>query len=322
MDIYFICKKVDIICGGAMKIVFQAFHWDCQCPAFSLVSFLHELNQMNGTKIKQRILYFIKEDDDLWVGLVLTIKDMRKFVTLVESREELKLDVHELSEGEKIADFNFFVIRPESGFGLYQHYHHSCSLNLFNYLVKKRYNGMRIAIHSAEKQRLENANAKKSTIKKELKKYTGKFTPTIVERKGSFVDRVKELQDTNSAELEFRQINFSNNPLQPIQAHLKTVKYKMSFSSTTSTLDKVRSLSSIIQSNDFKKATVEGIDENGNDVVYRLFNDFDRFQEYDYEDMVPSLNLDPDGLTDSILQNTIVSELKSVFLTIRPALES
>ena len=109
-----------------MKIVFQAFHWDCQCPAFSLVSFLHELNQMNGTKIKQRILYFIKEDDDLWVGLVLTIKDMRKFVTLVESREELKLDVHELSEGEKIADFNFFVIRPESGFGLYQHYHHSC----------------------------------------------------------------------------------------------------------------------------------------------------------------------------------------------------
>ena len=166
------------------------------------------------------------------------------------------------------------------------------------------------------------ANAKKSTIKKELKKYTGRFTPTIVERKGSFVDRVKELQDTNSAELEFRQINFSNNPLQPIQAHLKTVKYKMSFSSTTSTLDKVRSLSSIIQSNDFKKATVEGIDENGNDVVYRLFNDFDRFQEYDYEDMVPSLNLDPDGLTDSILQNTIVSELKSVFLTIRPALES
>lgn len=305
-----------------MKIVFQAFHWNCQCPAFTLVSFLHKLNQMNGTKVKQRILYFIEESEDLWVGLVLTIKDMRKFVTLVESREELKLDVHKLSEDEKIADFNFFIIRPESGFGLYQHHHHSCSLNLFNYLVKKRYNDMRTAIYLSEKERLESVNTKKSKINNELKKYRGKFTPTIVEKKGSFVDRVKELQDTNSAELEFRQINFSNNPLQAIQAHLKTVKYKMSFSSTTSRLDKVRSLASIIQSNDFKKATVEGIDENGNDVVYRLFNDFDSFQKYDYEEMVPSLNLDPDELTDSILQNTIVSELKSVFSSIRPALES
>lgn len=304
-----------------MKIVFQAFRWDCQCPAFLLPRFLQGLGQRNGEQLRQRILYFIK-DSDFWIGLVLTIKDMRKFVTLVESQQELKLDVHKLSDDEKIADFNFFIIHQESGFGLYQHYHHSCSLNVFNYLAKRYYNDMRAELFSSAKERLENANEKKNTIKKELKKFRGKFTSMIVERKGSFVDRVKDLQDAQSAELEFSQINFSNNPLQAIQSHLKTVKYKMSFSSTTSKLDKVRSFVSVLQDYDFKKATVEGIDENGNDVVYRLFNDFDRFQEYDYEDMVPSLNLDRDKLTDSILQNAIVSELKSVFTSIRPALES
>lgn len=303
-----------------MKIVFQAFHWDCQCPAFALPNFLSEMNKKNGYESRRRILYFI-QDNDYWFGLVLTIKDMRKFVTLVEAKQELKLNVHELNENEKIADFNFFVIHTESGFGLYQHYYHSCSLNVFNCLTKNFYNEMRTAMFTFVKDRMKAEGKTKREIDKELKKYKGKFVPTIVERKGSFIERVKKLNDANSAELEFRQINFSNNPLQAIQSHLKTMKYKMSFSKTTSKLDKVRSLAGVLSSGDFKKATVEGIDEHGNDVVYRLFNDFDRFQEYDYEDMVPSLNLDQTKVNESILQNDIVIALKSVFDSIAPALE-
>lgn len=303
-----------------MKIVFQAFHWDCQCPAFALPGFLVEMNKMNGHEYRRRILYFI-EDNDYWVGLILTIKDMRKFVTLVESKQELKLDVHELNENEKIADFNFFILHTESGFGLYQHYHHSCSLNVFNYLAKHFYNEKRTAIFTSVKNKMEANGNNKRAINKELKKYRGKFLPTIVERKGSFVERVRNLNDARSAELEFKQVNFPNSPLQAIQSHLKTMKYKMSFSKTTSKLDKVRNLAGVLSNNDIKKATVEGIDEYGNDVVYRLFNDFDRFQEYDYEDMVPSLNLDQTKVSESILQNYIIIELKSVFKAIAPALK-
>lgn len=317
---FFHQKQRATLLGGVMKIVFQAFHWDCQCQALDLPHFLAEMNKMNGREYRRRILYFI-QDNDYWVGLVLTVKDMRKFVTLVESKQELKLDVHELDENEKIADFNFFVVHTESGFGLYQHYHQSCSLNVFNYLAKHFYNEMRTAMFTAVKEKLETKGKKKRAIDKELKAYRGKFSPTIVERKGSFIERVKKLNDASAAELEFTQLDFSNNPLQAIQSYLKTMKYKMSFSKTTSGLDKIKSLASILSNGNIKKATVEGIDEHGNDVVYRLFNDFDRFQEYDYEDMVPSLNLDQTKVSQSILNNDIIVELKSVFESIAPALK-
>ena len=302
-----------------MKIVFQAFQWHCQSQTFDLKNFLAELNKSNGKEYKRRITYFF-ESKTYWLGLVLTIKDMKNFVTLIESKQEIKLDVHELDDNEKIADFNFFVIDQNTGYGLYQYYHNSCSLATFNYIIKHSYNEKCRAIFLDIKYKYEKESKKKSEIDKLMKKYRGKFTASIVERKGHFIDRVKKLKDANTAEIEFLQISFKNNPLQAIQPYLKTMKYKIIFLKTTSVVGKIKSLVDVLADNEPKKATIEGIDEYGHDVVYRLYNDFDKFQEYDYEDMVPSLNLDKNKVADSIKNNSIILELQSVFNNIIPAL--
>lgn len=303
-----------------MKIVFQAFHWSCQSQIFGLKDFLYELCKSNG-KSGNRITYLF-EDEKYWIGLVLTIKDMKKFVTLQESKQEIKLEIHELSKNEKITDFNFFVIDHNTGYGLYQYYHQSCSLNAFNYIVKSCYNKYVNEVRLRLKEKYEREGKKKSEITKLMKKHHAKLTPSIVERDGSFIDRVKKMKDANMAEIQFIQIDFNNSPLQAIRPYLKTMKYKITFLKDISTIDKIRGIVDIFANNKAKKATIAGIDEYGHDVVYKLCNDFNKFQEYDYEDMVPSLNLDPEQVADSVRNNGIIVELKSVLNAIAPALPS
>lgn len=86
-----------------------------------------------------RKIFFI-DNNGYYAGLILTIKNMKKFVTLIDKKAEITLDIHELNSNEKIADFNFFIINPQTGLGMYQHYHNSCSLATFNSISRKFYN--------------------------------------------------------------------------------------------------------------------------------------------------------------------------------------
>jgi hypothetical protein len=303
-----------------MKIVFQAFHWKCQSSTVNIKNFLDEWSKNNGKPQRNKIFYFI-EDKDYWIGIILTIKDMRKFVTLVESKQEIKLDVHELDDNEKIADFNFFVIDKYTGYGLYQYYYQSCSLNNFNYLAKSYYNEIKKNAYNQAKERYENEGKSKNEIKKLMQVYKSVFTTSIIERKGKFLDRVQLMKDANSINIEFEQIDYSNSPFQAIQPILKSMRYKLIFLKDSSPVSKISNVVTLLTNNIPKRATIDGLDENGHDIVYRLFNDFDRFKEYDYEDMVPSLRLDQSNASMSIKNNAIIIELKSVFKSISPSLK-
>ena len=171
-----------------------------------------------------------------------------------------------------------------------------------------------------EKNTLENSNTSQKIIKSTLKKYNGDFTGSIIERKGSFMERVAKLQDASEAEIEFSEISFSDGAFQAVSSHLKRVKYQLFFSKNTSRLDRVRSLANVFKEQRINKAKVVGVDANGNDIVYKMFNDFDKFATYDYEDMVPELNLDQSKINESITKNRIIGELCYVFGRISAAL--
>lgn len=65
-----------------MNINFQAFKWRCNCSALPMEKFLAENALLNGINLNNRILYYI-EGDDFWRGLVLTVKNMKKFTVIL-----------------------------------------------------------------------------------------------------------------------------------------------------------------------------------------------------------------------------------------------
>lgn len=302
-----------------MKMTFQAFRWECNSPSLNLDSFISKLKEMSGRTIKNRIIY-LTDDNGFWKGLILTVKDLNQFTKLVSSQQEVRLDIHELNADERVADFNFFVIDKKKGYGLYQHYHHSCSLNLFNIIARQHYMEAKNEMLNKEKEKLENEKASKKNIKSSLEKFRGNFTGSIIEKKGTFAERVAKLRDAHEAEIEFDVVSINDGAFQAVSSHLKRVKHQLFFLKNTSRLDRVKGLASILTGQNVSKAKVIGVDENGNDIVYKMFNDFDKFATYDYEDMVSELNLDQSKIHESIVNNKIVGELSLVFNRISAAL--
>ena len=86
-------------------------------------------------------MLFAGERDGKCVGVLLSLKDQRRFPE-IERGEELKLFVHEAEEGRSPFDFNFFALDPETGAGLYQHYRSSCSIHRFGDLMGRLYDDL------------------------------------------------------------------------------------------------------------------------------------------------------------------------------------
>lgn len=79
----------------------------------TLDPFLTDLKKHSGERVDNQILA-ITQKGGFWVGVLLTIKDVAKFILL----RKLKVTVQELEAGSSIVDVNFFLIHPETGRGL------------------------------------------------------------------------------------------------------------------------------------------------------------------------------------------------------------
>lgn len=291
-----------------MNINFQAFKWRCNCSALPMEKFLAEIALQNGINLNNRILYYI-EGDDFWRGLVLTVKDMKKFTKIVTSSGEIRLDIHKLEKNEHIADFNFFIIDKTTGCGMYQHYHNSCSLNIFNAINKDRYLKIKNRLHEDAKVQLENEKKTLKQVRNALKIFNETIECSIIERSGSFIDRVSLMKSAKEAEIEFEILDTTKDEFVAVRHHLRRLKYQLFFDKESPMNLLIDGLTQTLKGAKLKKAKVVGIDEHGNDAVYKLLNDFDRFGSFDYEAMVPALSLNRDKVTESINENLIISKL-------------
>ncbi|EGY24935.1 hypothetical protein DA2_2876 [Desulfovibrio sp. A2] len=299
-----------------MIITFQAFAWEPTCSKLTMDAFLKANITQNGILSNSRSTYIINEGQHV-SGVILTIKDMRKFCKLVRNKQEVNLEIHQLQRNEQVADFNFFTIDSQSGYGMYQHYHHSCSLNTFNFINSKRYDAQRRELLRQRLKDIDNDAQKK----KIAKSYTGKLEYRIIEREGTFIERVKAMNDVARIEFEFQAIAPEQDTFAPLNPFLRGHKHLLSFLKGARKKNKIRALTTLLTQNPLKKATVTGIDENGNDITYRLMNDFDRFATFEYEDFVPSLRLNHNDVHRSISENRIIAELKLTLNKIKQVLK-
>ena len=236
----------------------------------------------------------------------------------MDTKNEITLDVHQLNNNENIADFNFFIINCKTGFGVYQYYHHSCLLNTFNYISSKLYSRSNCEYINSIAEELKKQGASESKIKKEEKQWRSKLTTSIIMKKGSFAEKILQMKDIYGANIEFLEFNMLEREFSPLKKELKSVKYALNFNKEKSIRAVLDTLVSIFKKNTLKRATVKGKNELGDDVTYKLFNDFDKFNEFDYDDMVPSLKLDPQNIQQSILTNKIIGELKITIEKMEP----
>jgi hypothetical protein len=108
-----------------------------------------ELNSFLSSLVGANVEFTIKSgnvrriildsDDKFFYGVVITIKNQKRFASLVSDKGEMKVKISELADLEKIAEFNFLVINKLNGFGLYQYHYGACPLPNFASMITSLY---------------------------------------------------------------------------------------------------------------------------------------------------------------------------------------
>jgi len=246
-----------------------------------------------------RLLVVDKDSNDhYYLGVVVTIKDQRRFCELSEEQGKMKIKVVNLEDHQSIAEFNFFVINRSNGFGLYQHYHQSCSIGQFAYLASTRYR--EIADERAEdeiNQQGEINEKKRAAIKK---KYAGRLDWSVLVKKAGLEKLLLEFSLIKSFEFDFAHLESKEPEYQPLSGKVRKERRRWSFVNNTFSQLVAHEIASLANIFNVSNGRVVGEDEDGISRAIRIMDNPDNFGEYPYDDVAAKLNdLDLSAISDS-----------------------
>ncbi len=245
----------------------------------------HKLGEHN-----RYIFFNTSHSNNYYVGMLLTVKEQKMFCELTNSSGSLVVKVNELDGNSNLMDFNFFVINKNTGMGMYQYYHQSCSLNSFGYFNKQRffeYKDDKVKTEIALIPERELTNAKENSIKQ---KYKGNFNWEIFVRREKLKELIEEFQKIKAFEYCFSTLTAVEPEFQPLSNFVKKERTKLSFNSKSPIDVLVDAIPNIIKKRSITEGKIIGTDIDGIEKVLKIADNPDNFGEYGYDDIAPKIN--------------------------------
>lgn len=253
----------------------------------TIEAFLKYLLTRSGEQIDDQVLA-ITEKGGFYVGVLLTIKDVTKFVLL----KQLRVTVQELEAGTNIVDLNFFLIHPTTGRGLYQYYFHSASVNTFCALCKKLY--------------LDLKRSLGITKRAETLRYA------VLDKPETIVESAQKLKAVKSIEFEQVSYTFYEKTFNPVARFADRIVERAVFTLPSKKVAAKAAVVRFLKKANLRKATLVGIDPDNQEVVYKLLHDHVVFAEYDYDDFMGEVNLDAAHFDKAIKTSSNIDRLITV----------
>jgi hypothetical protein len=295
--------------GDDVKVRFLAFTLECE----GKVSLLQLVNYMKAqTPVKvahyDRIVR-VTEKGGYYVGLVLTVKDQRRFCEL--AKDDLVVEVRELEEGKAVVDFNFFVVNAATNRGLYQYYHHSLGLKKFGEMLNAH---MKQLVHRKVDAEIAALEAKEGPITEKRKKATRsalqtKVSMTQLVRPEDLDDLVQEMARVKRLRFDLANVVLEGSTFAPIRNHVKTARTELVFErdSPEKVKSAVRGLLDVVSG---AKGKVVGEDDDGQEHIYSLLENYDVFGELEFDAAAKTMNLKLDDFAGSAMISQLLSAMK------------
>jgi len=278
-----------------MLVRFLGFSFSINANQIGLNEYIDHMitkhNQAHKLGEHNRFLFFNKTvSEKYYAGILVTVKDQKTFCELTSKSGKLIVKVSELEAHSNLMDFNFFVLHKTTGFGMYQHYHQSCSVNSFGY-----YNNRRFYEYQKSKADAEiNATPEhKLTTAKEReirKKYKSNLKWEILVRKEKLKDLIEELTRVKSFEYSFASITVDEPEFKPLKQYVKKEQKKLAFSPSSPVGSLANAITSIVGRKNIDSGKVLGVDCDGIDRVLRITDNPDNYGEYAYDDVATKIN--------------------------------
>lgn len=232
-------------------------------------------------------------DDNYYLGLVVTVKDQRRFCQLQENgTDALEIVVNEPDQTKRLMEFNFFVVNRVTNIGLYQHYHQSCSLRegmkVLGQLYRTYLQGYRdvyvtkLVDEGASQHRAESVarNHYKGSLK-----YTQLISPADLET------MLDELSNISSLELEYSTLRVDQTAYTQLSDFAKKETHKVVFNRQIGTGKRlVDAIMSSINSTKPDSGRVTGTDESGWERIIRIDSNPYTFGEFDFDEVAANIH--------------------------------
>jgi hypothetical protein len=253
-----------------------------------------------------RFLY-IDERDGFHVGLLITTKNQKKYLEFKHDKTAAKLEAKDVSEGAKFADFNFFAINKKTGRGIYQYYHHSCSLNMFGVICRSYYERLRQA-QISEAMKTCHSTKEEKAIKKH---FAGTLKWEIVVRPEAFDALVRSLKSIKAVTLTLSTLAYEKTVFTPISRVAKRMTQRYTFAPKTPISSLVSGIRDVVSKADVDGAKVEGIGQDGLEQVIKLINTPDFFGSFDFDAVASTMTITPKDFVESAFLTEIIKVAKS-----------
>ena len=273
--------------------------------------FVKHMVLLNGNEFdfnRYKRLCYIHNDKNIVIGLLLTIKNHKRFCELRDEGGALKIKVNTVGSDSDLMDFNFFVINTLNGLGLYQHYHNSCSINQFGRLLRRKFREIQDKLY---KEELEAAG---ELSKKEENKLKKKYKPSmsfeLMVRPEKLEELVKGLETIRSFEVDFFALKADEPEFAPMSPYLKKERRIFSFRRKTKAKDVVGIIKDAVTNLSIIRGRVIGRDVSNIERIIRISENPDNFGEYDYDfvaEKVNSLDL------NDFVKSWVAEELRNKF---------
>lgn len=254
-----------------------------------------------------RFLY-TADKDGYYVGLLITTKNHNKFLEFKQDAQSAKLEARETSEGTKLADFNFFVINKNSGRGVYQYYHQSCSLNTFGLLLKSYYDELKTRRVLAARAAIGTPTPKQE--RQINQRFKGTLTWATVVKKETFEKLISKFKQIRNIQINFATLAYEETIFTPLAREASRLTQRYSFNADTPVGAIVKGVKAVFKETEVKGARAQGIGEDDLEAVVKLVDTPDYFGEFEFDKIASTMTIEPAKFADSQFLKDIIEVAK------------
>lgn len=296
-----------------MKVKYLGFEISTEKNLITISDFIENNLVFDMSDILERNVLIDCSHSDYYKGLILTVKDQKAFCKLQGNVGDLEITVENLSGGDQLIEFNFFVINKKTGKGLYQFYYQSTSLAKFKEILKRKFLSYRaILIQSEYDSNITLGKSDGVSKRNANKKYLDKISLSLLVKPQTLSQLLQKCKQIKSFEVEFSTYEYIRKHGLPMPAHATKLKQKVYFDKDTKVKELAASIVSFVGTENPVSGTIMVLDEFGQEMPYKLMDTPDLFHEEEFDDLVQKLNSVKVG---SFANSAVLDEMISICQT-------
>lgn len=240
---------------------------------------------------KEKWQIYVADRPQFYAGLLLRIRDQRRFCELQNDGDLFKLKVTELADQNRLVDFNFLGVSKATNTGILQHYRGACGMTMFCQLIKNFDREARGIKRKKLLERIADMQGRTKLRRQISKKYGLSADACALFRPEDFRRLVNQMLDVSSVSFDSEYYKSVGSVFRPFSGNgVKKERVTVSLDANGVLPQLRRAVAGLVGNPDCEEVSVRGLDATGYPITYRQEANLKGFGYCDFDDIADEVD--------------------------------